>query len=305
VVTEADRHLRGFWEILGLRKSDGFFASLPDLLEEGAVLCLEETSMDRGLRLFLEENAVTPGRTMDRGTVSPPPRQHHIPVRPELMAEVQDFADRIAEPEVCDHLHAYRGEDLLIEWFDAWNDPLLLSRAVPGKKVAVLCRRVGVTHVPRPFTPAEIRDAMPVGFARRYRVTGPEGVEGYREWKVLEADEKGARIEHRELTPDLSPMGEPSIGRSEWTELQSHATFPANATTIEDVEHETPAGMFPCLLYTVFGEDSGVGVLHRFWFARTLPGAPVEFESLRDGELMFRHTLVETSAPGAPLGDDS
>ena len=295
-MTENEGHRRGFWEVLGVRTSEGFFASLPDLLPEGSILCMEETSMDRGLRLFLEENAEAPGREIERGTSVPRAKQHHVQVRPDRMAEVQDYADRLAEPEICDHVHAYHGEDLLIEWYDAWSDPLLVSRSIPGKKMAVLCRRVGAASVPRPFTPGEIRDATPKGFSRRYRVSGPEGVEGYREWTVLEADKKGAKIENRELTPDLSPMGKPSVGRSKWTELQSHATFPANSTTIEDVEHETPSGKYPCLLYTVFGEDDGVGVLHRFWFARTLPGAPVEFESLRDGELVFRHTLVETTS---------
>ena len=176
--------------------------------------------MDRGLRLFLEKNAETPGREIERGTTLPRPRQHHVQVRPDRMAELQDFADRIAEPEVCDHLHAYRGEDLLIEWYDAWSDPLLVSRSIPGKRMAVLCRRIEIPSVPRPFTPKEIREAMPQGFGRRYRVTGPEGIEGYREWTVIEADDDGAEFEYRELDKAGEPMGEPNRSRSAWVELQ-------------------------------------------------------------------------------------
>jgi hypothetical protein len=292
-VTESGNWQLGFWEVLGLRTSTAFFSSLPDLLPVGATLCLEEGSMDRGLRLFLEEHAVPPGREIERGTTWPKSKLHHAPVLPELMAEVQDFADRLAEPEVCEHLFAYLGDDLLMEWYDAWTDPLKVSRSIPGANLAVLCRRLEVPYVPRPFTADEIRDAMPETHRRRYRVTGPDGVKGYLETTVLRADRKGAKLEYQDMDPEGKPLGEPNVGRSTWTELWSHATFAANATTISEVDLETPTGTFPCLLYTVFSQEADESKLHRFWFAKPLAGAPVEFESHRDGEFLFRHTLTE------------
>ena len=63
---DLERYRQGFWEVHALNASQGFFTSLPDLLSEGAVLSLEETSMDRGLRLFLEEHAVPPGREIEQ-----------------------------------------------------------------------------------------------------------------------------------------------------------------------------------------------------------------------------------------------
>ena len=61
-----------------------------------------------------------------------------------------DFSERqlkvtlhLAEPEVCTHLHFYRGQQPLAQWFDAFADPLLVSTAISREQVERFAAAVG------------------------------------------------------------------------------------------------------------------------------------------------------------------
>ena len=40
-----------------------------------------------------------------------------------------------SEPEVCTHVHFYRGQEALVQWFDAFLDALLVSKSVARERV--------------------------------------------------------------------------------------------------------------------------------------------------------------------------
>ena len=66
-----------------------------------------------------------------------------------------------------------------------------------------------------------------------------------------------------------------------WRDLQSHASFPTDATTIEPERIETPMGELDCLRYTV--RDGATEKV--FWFATDLPGMPVRSVTRSDGHV--------------------
>jgi len=60
-----------------------------------------------------------------------------------LFAGFSEAGARHAEPEICDHLHFYREAEPLVHWFDAFLDPLVVSKAIPREKVERFCSEVG------------------------------------------------------------------------------------------------------------------------------------------------------------------
>ena len=101
----------------------------------------------------------------------------------------------------------------------------------------------------------------------------------------------GRRSRDRRVAPDGSPSGEPEIDRVTWLDLQGHASFPADDTTIESERIETPLGDLDCLRYTVRdGESEKV-----LWFAQDLPGMPVRFLTRTDGKVVMTVSVVEST----------
>jgi hypothetical protein len=57
------------------------------------------------------------------------------------MEELAEIAGVVAAPEICDHLHAYMGDRVLLLWYDAFHDTsLFLSRDIEEESVRTLCR---------------------------------------------------------------------------------------------------------------------------------------------------------------------
>lgn len=157
-------------------------------------------------------------------------------------------------------------------------------------------------HAPTPFSASEIRKACPPGHSRRYLVEIPDrppllrvlsfegGTDDSTEFVSSQTDTKGR------------PFGEQRRVRARWTALQAHASFPRAATTIKAVTVITPAGAFPSWLYEVRGRTPGE--IDRYWFAKALPGSPVQYERREAGKLVFRMVLLGLGrprpAPAAP-----
>jgi hypothetical protein len=56
---------------------------------------------------------------------------------------LSEAAARHVEPEICSHLHFYRDTEPLVHWFDAFDDPMLVSKAIPRETVERFSTEVG------------------------------------------------------------------------------------------------------------------------------------------------------------------
>jgi len=147
---------------------------------------------------------------------------------------------------------------------------------------------------PTPFSAEQIRDAMPPGLVLELRrVAGDSRT--LERWTVLSADAEGTEIEFATLDPAGAVIGEPRVSRSGWVELRDHASFPAAHTSREEVVRDTALGKLDGWLYTV--EDPEAGTVSRFFFARSLPGAPVEMRVTRGEEIVAEMTQVSRNRP--------
>jgi hypothetical protein len=112
-----------------------------------------------------------------------------------------------------------------------------------------------------------------------------EGAEPYFRFnRFASCDEAGAIIERgredrpREMVED----------RSSWRDLQEHAAFPADVTTIEKDTIDIPLGIVECLRYTV-RDDEGVTT---FWFSAAYPGMPVRYSRAENGRTISTTTMI-------------
>ena len=158
---------------------------------------------------------------------------------------------------------------------DATGDPHVLA---PGR-------------APTPFTADQIRGGCPAGRAIRLRVDSVGEEPFLRVSRFVECDAAGATLERSRQALDGSPLAEPEVSRVTWRDLQAHASFPADATSIGSEQIETAIGELDCLRYTV-REGSAE---HVFWFARELPGMPVQQLTRIDGQVVTTATVLDNA----------
>ncbi len=134
------------WELSAPADAAAFVRQLPELLPEGAVLYLEGTSMASEVRDFLDDRRSPTELKIARGTILPRPEVYHLPMTDANVAGLAELFETHASPEVCDHFHAYVGDTVLLQWHDAFfDDPLLLSAAIPEEKMKHFCDVLGCT----------------------------------------------------------------------------------------------------------------------------------------------------------------
>jgi hypothetical protein len=150
---------------------------------------------------------------------------------------------------------------------------------------------LGADLTPTPFTADEIRAGSTPG--RRITVVSEAGGTTTRSQNTyLATDAEGGSIECSELDA-AGTVVEREVVRVTWTELQAHAAFPANSTTVEQVRLDTPMGLTDCLLYTVTGD----GLVRRFWFDTSRPGMPVRVETEEAGAVTAVRAVVADERP--------
>jgi hypothetical protein len=146
-------------------------------------------------------------------------------------------------------------------------------------------------HLPTPFSAEDIRAASTVGRRIRIRTDARDG-SSYREVRYLATDADGATQAFTPTDADGHPIGPTVERRSAWRDLQAHASFPADRTTVEETHLDLAWGTESCWLYRVAEGET----VTRYWFARRLPGMPVVVESRVGGELVERREIISTSA---------
>lgn len=148
-------------------------------------------------------------------------------------------------------------------------------------------------QAPTPFTADEIRAGCPAGRTIRLRVEVVGETPFERVSRFAECDDAGATLERSRLSLDGVPLAEPEADRLTWRDLQAHASFPADDTTIEIERIETAIGELDCLRYTVRrGATDEV-----FWFAKDLPGMPIRSLTRTDGQVVTTVTVVDNTIP--------
>jgi hypothetical protein len=117
------------------------FRALDGWLPEGSVLYFESGYPDAEIEAFMAENAIAEQVHIALGTIWPRPRVFHVPGTSEMVNKLASIMERHAEPQLAVHFHVYREGIVLLEWHDAFSQPMLVAASVPDAKVQVLVER--------------------------------------------------------------------------------------------------------------------------------------------------------------------
>jgi hypothetical protein len=140
---------------------------------------------------------------------------------------------------------------------------------------------------PTPFTAAQIREASPNGRVTTLRLKNASGTYLIR-FSFGKCDAESTTFETVGMTLEEKPLGNPTSRTVKWTELQSHASYDQQATTITEESVTVPFGKFDSWVYTVKkGEE-----LHRYCFAKALPGPPIRVTAEKAGETIQTMEMV-------------
>ena len=143
-----DDGLKGHaWRLNGAIDHSAFFRNLSQILSPDAVLVLEGGMHPEPLRAFLRKEELPAGKKLPTGTLWPAPSVYHLRALPAVLNQLSELTDQCAAPEVCDHLHAYRDDEILVQWFDAFTSPLYVSKQVAKEQVQQFAAVLGVTYM--------------------------------------------------------------------------------------------------------------------------------------------------------------
>ena len=133
------------WKVSGVRTAEEFFRAVSLLVPDATHMVLEG-SPGPDIVALLVDAADDTGYAAPVGTISSWPQKNQrfsVRASSQLFVRLSEAASRHAEPEICDHLHFYRGQEALVQWFDAFSDSLLVSKAVSRERVEQFASAVG------------------------------------------------------------------------------------------------------------------------------------------------------------------
>lgn len=134
------------WQVAGIKSAEKFFLALTAVLRLPVRLCFEGTSITSDVRTLLASHAVAATLPIPPGTIWPKPSVFHVLATDEFIHELAALAGKHAEPEVCDHFHAYNDSQGLMQWYDAFDLPLLIDESVAESSLQTFCNKLGVGY---------------------------------------------------------------------------------------------------------------------------------------------------------------
>lgn len=140
--------MRSCWEVTEIKgiQAGNFFTALLGLLPADSIFCIETTSKVEEVQSFLQANKIPHTTKVQLGTIWPKPDVFHLSFNEQNMQQMAQLAESFAMPEICDHIHIYKDEEVLLEWFDAFWQPLYISKQIPESEVKDFCEKLGCEY---------------------------------------------------------------------------------------------------------------------------------------------------------------
>ena len=135
------------WELAGRTTFPDLLRALAGVLPERSVLYFEDGSPSGDLKAFLDRTAMDDGPNVSPGTLWPEPRVDRIPATAANLDQLADLAEHCAEPELAIHFYVYRDREVLMQWHDAFSDPMFVSKqGFSEEAVRTLCGELSMTY---------------------------------------------------------------------------------------------------------------------------------------------------------------
>ena len=122
------------------------FRALTYLVPPDSIAYFEDGSPGGALKTFFDERSVHEVSHVEMGTISLETPVLHVPASSENLLELAEIAEHYAEPEVAIHFHVYKDDEMLLEWYDAFANPIFVSKELPENKIKEFCNRLSVGY---------------------------------------------------------------------------------------------------------------------------------------------------------------
>ena len=133
------------WRVNSTRDVARFLRALELLVPDGSIAYFEDTG-EKHVAEYLRKAAIAPAVRVATGTIWPKPDCYHVALTPGAAEELADFLDHNPCSFFCAHLHVYRDRNILLQWYDAFDDPMYVSRTVDEGVVSAFASALGVTY---------------------------------------------------------------------------------------------------------------------------------------------------------------
>lgn len=141
------------WVVSSPPRPIRFASAFRVLLTEQGVIALEGVSIHPEVKQTLQPHVIAPALEIRPGTLYPTPEWFHIRASEDALSTVNELVNTCAGPEICNHLYAYEYGALLVEWHDAFDDPIHVAGTVSATVVAAFCAALGVGPPKAPSLP--------------------------------------------------------------------------------------------------------------------------------------------------------
>jgi hypothetical protein len=131
-----------FYELDGPEDFVEMFNALIGWIPQDAILYFEDGSPDKEIDKFMTANSIPEVSHLAMGTIWPRPKVYHVPATEKILHNLAMIMEHHATPELAIHFHIYCKDKVLLEWHDAFSQPLLMSGCIPEEKVKVFASKI-------------------------------------------------------------------------------------------------------------------------------------------------------------------
>jgi hypothetical protein len=148
-------HIEGEW-VWDIHDYDlvRLLLGLPLLVDPDAVLYIEGGNIADDVRRLLRVHPAPLTTKVYPGTIAPIPETYHVPATRDVTWELAQIAEHHSSNEVCDHLHVYQANVVLVQGYDFMSLPLILSERFSEQQVAEFCGIIQSRYERRRITAA-------------------------------------------------------------------------------------------------------------------------------------------------------
>ncbi len=134
------------WEVDAPQEFSAFLRAVTQLAPPGSVIYFEGGDPSERVRSYLDTHSPETTAAVRKGTLWPRPECFHVKATPEILEGLASLAEEHRIWEFGWHVHLYRYETMLIEWYDVPDDPLWIAGDVPEEAVARFSAKLGTQY---------------------------------------------------------------------------------------------------------------------------------------------------------------
>jgi len=141
---------QSYWEVDGPKTFPELFHAFQGWSLPNLILYFEGGSPDTEINDFMAAYSIPEQAHVAVGTIWPRPKIFHVPASEDTLTKLAKIMEHHAEPELAIHFHVYQGTTLLLQWHDAFTQPILISGTLAEEQVKSFADSIGKKYRNKP-----------------------------------------------------------------------------------------------------------------------------------------------------------